>query len=391
MARVFDYSFDEDGNAYIEMEYVPGVTPAELLARLETVPLPVRGPVEVPPGATSAEDQESRCPSPAPDAAEDAPSDDDATLRLPPAAPKKRAILARTGAASESPTGTRPVPQGGSENTTLLRSSSAPAAVAEPLEKTLGSIRALRDEGRAGEALKQLNLAFREFGEEPALKTLRYELSEALLARDAEEETASRMFEALAEPAPAGEPAAAATAAPAPQPAARGLHHATIRSASAVPPRPERPGPPVAQPHRGMLAGALVLAAVFALLIWILTRHEPGTGAVGPAAADGGTAGLPGGSVAIDAVPWAEIAGLEQPGVDEAPIPPSRFTPVILQLPPGGYVITLRYPPTGEEQTLPVRVESGVRVDRRVTFRLDPASPDGAPLDGKQYFERVGW
>lgn len=296
-------------------------------------------------------------------------------------------------------------PTADSENTTLLRSTPAAAenAVDEglDLDKTLGSIRALCDEGRAGEALKELNLALQEYGPQPELKTLRYKLGEALLERDAEEEeTASRMFEAFEEPqqppqpqpADPGAAAAAGNAAAAPEPADRGLHDATIRSASAVQPPPERPAPPVAQSHRGMLAVALVLAAVFALLVWILTRDGNLPDITDLRTEDVAARDLSPGSVAIDAVPWAEIVDLEQPGAEEAPpIPPSRFTPVILPLLPGDYVITLRYPPTGEERELTVRVETDARVDQRVVFPLDTASPVGAPLDGAEYFQRIGW
>ncbi len=277
-------------------------------------------------------------------------------------------------------------PQDDGENTTLLRPPPAAENGTATLEKTLGSIRALRDDGHAGEALKELNVAIREFGQQPALKDLRYELGEALLARDAEEETASRMFEAHDEPAAADTAADAAPGA-----AAGGLHEATIRSASAVRP-PERPGPPVAQPHRGMIAVALALAAVFALLVWVLTRQGPADDEAPLAARDVTAAALSPGIVALDAAPWAEIVRFEQPGSeDPPPVPPSRFTPVILRLPPGEYLLTLRYPPTGEEEELTIRVDSDVRADHRVTFRLDDAAPEGTPLDGKQYFQRIGW
>ncbi len=283
---------------------------------------------------------------------------DDATLILKPA----------SGAAGEPPD------DGAGEETTILRPPPAGAGGSE-IDRTVARIRSLRADGRTGEAFKELNRAVREHGTQPALKTLRYELGEALLERDAaEEKTASRMHAA---PPPAPAPPAGA-----PEPAAPAVFDPTIRSASAVVPRRrKRPGPPVAHSHRGLVAAALALAAVFALLVFVLTRQGPAR--KGPVATEDSAARLAPGSVAIDAVPWAELVSLESPGAAEPPpAPPSRFTPVILRLPPGEYRITLRYPPTGQVEERLVRVESEVRLDERVTFQ---------ELDGRQYFARVGW
>ena len=61
---------------------------------------------------------------------------------------------------------------------------------------------------------------------------------------------------------------------------------------------------------------------------------------------------------------------------------PSRFTPVVLELPPGSYRISLRCPPLGAAKEIEVEVPSGGRREHRVTFE---------ELDGKRYFEKVGW
>ncbi len=274
------------------------------------------------------------------------------------------------------------------ESTTVMRAPAlAPAGEAEELEKTLRTIRSLRDDGRAGEALEHLNRAVREFGPRPKLQTLRYELGEALLERDAvEEDSASRRFEAP----PAAESMATIISAPASPPAVadsavRGLSDATIRSIEA-PSRAaaQRSGPPTAHPTRNMVAVGLILVAVFAALVFFLTRGQPAAvERPDPVAQDVTAAALSPVSLAIDAVPWAEIIRLENPTAEDPPaISPSPFTPVLLSLPPGEYRITLRHPPTGREEEKTVRVDSDARADLRVNFE---------GLDAEQYFQRAGW
>ena len=263
----------------------------------------------------------------------------------------------------------------------------APPAGAAPaaLDETLRTIRALRDDGRAGEALERLNRAVREFGSQPTLRTLRDELGEALLARDEEEESASQIFEV----APAGdeEPTVLSAAAPGAAPRAeakvRGLSDATIRSFDAPSRQPrERPGPPTAPATRNMLAAGLALAVGLAAVVFLLTRDRAADDDREPLAARDVAAIAPSpGSLALDAVPWAEIVALEDPAAEESPpIAPSRFTPVVLRLPPGEYRITLRYPPTGHVEERVVRVDSDVRLEQRVIFEN---------LDAGAYFERV--
>ncbi len=270
------------------------------------------------------------------------------------------------------------------------------AASASPvaLDETLRTIRALCDGGRAGEALERLNRAVREYGPQPTLKTLRDELGQALLERDAEEEeSASQMFgvEPVGDPGPGLPPDKAAPAGvpPADPPnlaeaPVRGLSDATIRSFEPpVQQVRDRPDPPTAHPTRNMVAAGLILVVVFAALVFLITRgnqvdEQPPLEAEDVAAAD-----LSPGSLVLDAVPWAEIVTLENPAIEEAPpISPSRFTPVILRLPPGEYWISLRYPPTGQVEERVVRVDSDIQVEERVIFEN---------LDAQTYFERIGW
>ncbi len=263
-----------------------------------------------------------------------------------------------------------------------------PAADSADLEKTLSNIRALRDDGRTGAALERLNRAVRELGPRPELQTLRYELGEALLARDAEEEdSASRSFELPPSTGPAttvvsaAPPASAATVADAP---IRGLPDATIRSIEPTSSTASgRPAPPTAHPTRHMVVVGVILVAVFAALVFLLNRKQTVSKRQVLETQDVAASDLSPGSLAIDAVPWAEIASLENPAASDQPaISPSQFTPVVLRLPPGEYRITLRHPPSGLEEEKVVRVESDVRTDLRVTFET---------LDAEQYFERIGW
>ncbi len=132
-----------------------------------------------------------------------------------------------------------------------------------------------------------------------------------------------------------------------------------------------------------MLVVAVVLVAVFGSLVYLLTREGGVAVAPVPEAQDVAASALSPGTLAIDAAPWAEIVHLENPAADEPPvISPSRFTPVVLSLPPGEYRVTLRCPPTGREEERVVKVESDLRADLRVNFE---------DLDAEQYFERMGW
>ena len=294
----------------------------------------------------------------------------------------------RDSASPSTPESSEPIPGSDSSN----------------LDETLRTIRALRDDGRAGEAFERLNRAVRQFGPQSELQGLRDELTEALLEQDADEETASQMFEIASTsdvmqtvppsdaPVPTPEVGDAA-----PRPGAatsreesldeasiRGLSDATIRSfeAHASPVR-DRPGPPIAHPTRHMVALGLVLVAVLAALVFFLNRNSGGLKRQSIETEDVEAADLSPGSLALDAVPWGEIVSLQNPAAEESPpISPSRFTPVILSLPPGEYTISLRYPPTGQVEERVIRVDSDARVDERIIFEN---------LDAKAYFQRIGW
>lgn len=290
----------------------------------------------------------------------------------------------------------------GEESTTAIRGSATPGelppdvdatAGREGLEETLRNIRALRDEGRAGEAFERLNRAVREYGPQPTLRSLRDELGEALLERDVEEEeSASQIFEVESVPPPAaksprdrtpGAPSGASGHSLA-EASIRGLSDATIRTfESPSQPVRDRPGPPTAHPTRNMVVAGLALVAIFAAAVYFISRQSPIDERQPLAVEDVTAADLSPGLLAVDAVPWAEIVALENPAVDDPPpISPSRFTPVILSLPPGEYRLTLRYPPSGQVEERLVQVDSDVRVEERIIFEN---------LDAASYFERIGW
>lgn len=304
----------------------------------------------------------------------------------------------------------------------------AARAEADELAGVIAKIRGLRDAGRAGAALEELNRTLRQLGPLPELQVLRHELGEALLERAAEEEdTASRRFQAVspeavdAVPKPAALPLPSAAGPtpmelqaaagdgglntlpamepilPAPQAAGRhgggaavsveaaaprGLADTTIRTSTILPAAsPQRPEPPGTPSNRPMIAVALILAAVFAAVVWFLTHQGPRLDQT-LAVQDVEATAMSPGVMALDAAPWAEIVSLERRGADENPeIYPSRFTPVVMSLPPGEYRLVLRYPPTGRTEERVIRIESDVQVDQRVEFQS---------LDGKRYFERIG-
>ncbi len=316
----------------------------------------------------------------------------------------RRRELAQTTATEESTLLLQPTSP--SQPTTMVILPADPAvAVAPAVER----IRGLRDTGQAGEALKELNQAVRDFGDLSVLQTLRYELGEALLKRDAEEEeTASQMFEAVERPTvgeqqilgdaqpilPSIPSSARATptgrgefAPPSPQsssaPPRPGLLDATIRSSSSLElPSTERAGPPVAHSNRNMILVGWILAAVLALVVYVLSRQNSMENHA-LEVQDVVAADLSPGVLLIDAVPWGEIIGLVNSDLEEAPaLQPSRFTPVVLRLPPGEYRITVRYPPSGRTEERVVTMTSDVQVEEHITF---------SDFDSDRYFEQIGW
>jgi hypothetical protein len=95
------------------------------------------------------------------------------------------------------------------------------------------------------------------------------------------------------------------------------------------------------------------------------------------------TVDLAPGFLALDASPWAEVVNIvDLAGGESPPSAPSRFTPVVLTLPPGRYRLTLRDPSGAETQELVVEIESGAQREEQHQWR---------EIDGRQYLRAAGY
>ncbi|MCU0291775.1 MAG: protein kinase [Thermoanaerobaculaceae bacterium] len=180
-------------------------------------------------------------------------------------------------------------------------------------------------------------------------------------------ETATRTPAGIGEP-PAAQPPRH-PAAPPPGPKAR--------PAAAAPP-PERPepavvGPPEPQPAQApvtvvsgekpsrrwplVLAALGVIVAVAIGIGLLRTRPSPAPPA-GPTPAATTPRPVAGaqGSLAIVAVPWAEVVAVRGTGGQGIELPAIRITPLRLQVAPGRYVVSLRDPMSGVERSQEVEV-----------------------------------
>jgi hypothetical protein len=297
------------------------------------------------------------------------------------------------------------------------------------VEVEITEIRRLEAEGEVGPALERLQRTIQTHGALEPLRELRYELSQALLERDAEEAgeeegEGPRPWEGDDDiPPPAGSrspggidpygtvPAVDGPLAPAgggegplggvgeidlggrvPAPSERREKLSARRSAdrrSADRRSAERrPEPPQGSGGRGLLWAGLLVVAICAALGVLLSRviasREAGGGVAEtvPAAVVEEAAAPAPGTVVVDARPWAEIASVAAPPGAEEPVLPIRDTPVILELPPGVYRFTLRHPPSGSVEEVEVEVVSGERIEIRPTLW---------EIDGEGYFDELGW
>jgi hypothetical protein len=90
----------------------------------------------------------------------------------------------------------------------------------------------------------------------------------------------------------------------------------------------------------------------------------------------------PTGSVVVDALPWAEITEIRDAKGRARPLEASRFTPVVLTLPPGDYTIFLRNPSAPKPVSLTVSVKPS-----QVQARL----ADFGRVDAREYLKKVGF
>jgi hypothetical protein len=87
-------------------------------------------------------------------------------------------------------------------------------------------------------------------------------------------------------------------------------------------------------------------------------------------------------TVAVIGAPWGELVSLRGADGRELPLPERRETPLLLSLPAGHYVATLRHPGAPKEVTCDVDAAVGQAVTCQAQL---------IPLDSMQYFKEAGW
>jgi hypothetical protein len=184
--------------------------------------------------------------------------------------------------------------------------------------------------------------------------------------------------------APAAAAGAAAVAEPLPVP-----------PVAPSPPSAAPPPPTLARPRRAprallWLGAAAVLAAVLFGIAWSLLSRRPGEAeervearrpmASPTAAAPQAVAGRTGSMVL--AAPWGELQAVRRADGGELPLPAERSTPLLLEIPPGRYTLTLAHPAAAAPATCDVEVVAG----QVATCRVETLQ-----VDVMQYFKDAGW
>ena len=160
--------------------------------------------------------------------------------------------------------------------------------------------------------------------------------------------------------------------------------------------RPERSNTPsrrstlpsAGQTSRNMVLNAVILVVLLLAVAYGVSRFAPSSSSPveetpTPAETPVPVADLPPGYLALDGSPWCEVLSIRRlDGGDPPPLVPSRFTPVVFTLPPGGYVLELRGPDGEEKRPLEVEIVSGERLEQRVEWRA---------VESGEYFEAVGF
>jgi len=86
------------------------------------------------------------------------------------------------------------------------------------------------------------------------------------------------------------------------------------------------------------------------------------------------------GTLVLDALPWADVVEIVDAEGTRQTLPPNASTPIVLELPPGDYSITLK---NGSSRSLKARVDAGG------TTR--PAPVDFGQIDAAEYFRKLKW
>ncbi len=131
----------------------------------------------------------------------------------------------------------------------------------------------------------------------------------------------------------------------------------------------------IRRPRRWLLIAALALIVAGALAVFLSTWTPLSEveSVAGPA--------IDNGVLLLDAVPWAEVVAVtDANGVEQLTDPTS--TPLALDLPAGLYSVTMRYPQSGESRTVTVELSGGQTRNHGETFRQ---------IDVDRYFQEAGW
>jgi serine/threonine-protein kinase len=140
-------------------------------------------------------------------------------------------------------------------------------------------------------------------------------------------------------------------------------------------------------PWTWIAGGAAVVAIVLLAGAWLLFSFARRASEPRPAASPQVTAPVvpvapTRATVVVLGTPWGELESLRDAAGRDVPLPERRETPLVLELPPGHYVATLRHPNAAEAATCEVDAVNGQAVTCRAELlRIEPF----------QYFKEAGW
>ncbi|HEV8240102.1 MAG TPA: serine/threonine-protein kinase [Thermoanaerobaculia bacterium] len=141
-------------------------------------------------------------------------------------------------------------------------------------------------------------------------------------------------------------------------------------------------------PWLWIAVGAGGLLVVAALGLWFLLTmigdraHAPAAATAVPTRATTASAVAAAATVTILGTPWGEVESLRDAAGRAVPLPARRETPLVLPLPAGHYVATLRHPAAAAPASCEVDVASGQPATCRAEL---------LPIEPLQYFKEAGW